>query len=83
MQDTFVFFQLLGKLLSVSELRFMDPLASLLSINELTIKKRMVELFWCHWGLCQKAMIYTLLLVTASRSILKTQLLFPEKLSES
>ena len=43
----------------------------------------MVELFWCHWGLCQKAMIYTLLLVTASRSILKTQLLFPEKLSES
>ena len=46
MQDTFVFFQLLGKLLSVSELRFMDPLVSLLSINELTIKKRMVELFF-------------------------------------
>ena len=56
MQDTFVFFQLLGKLLSVSELRFMDPLVSLLSINELTIKKRMVELFFS--GLIMVAINY-------------------------
>ena len=46
MQDTFVFFQFLGKVVSVSELRFTDLLVSLLSINELTIKKRMVELFF-------------------------------------
>ena len=57
MQDTFVFFQLLGKLLSVSELRFMDPLVSLLSINELTIKKRMVELFFFS-GLIMVAINY-------------------------
>ena len=56
MQDTFVFFQLLGKLLSVSELRFMDPLVSLLSINELTIKKRMVEPFFS--GLIMVAINY-------------------------
>ena len=43
MQDTFVFFQLLGKVKSASELRFTDPLVSLLSINELTITKRMVK----------------------------------------
>ena len=46
MQDTFVFFQLLGKVISVSELRFTDPLVSLLSVNELTIKARMVELIF-------------------------------------
>ena len=43
MQDTFVFFQLLGKVKSASELRFTDPLVSLLSIDELTITKRMVK----------------------------------------
>ena len=43
MQDTFVFFQLLGKVKSASELRFTDPLVSLLSMNELTITKRMVK----------------------------------------
>ena len=46
MQDTFVFFQLLGKVKSASELRFTDPLVSLLSINELTITKRMVKLLF-------------------------------------
>ena len=46
MQDTFVFFQLLGKVISVSELRFTDPLVSLLSVNELTIKARIVELIF-------------------------------------
>ena len=46
MQDTFVFFQLLGKVKSASELRFTDPLVSLLSTNELTITKRMVELLF-------------------------------------
>ena len=50
-----------------------------LNVNESDV----IHIVWCHWGLCQKAMIYMLLLVTASRSILKTQLLFPEKLSES
>ena len=46
MQDTFVFFQLLGKVKSASELRFTDPLVSLLSINELKITKRMVKLLF-------------------------------------
>ena len=46
MQDTFVFFQLLGKVKSASELRFTDPLVSLLSMNELTITKRMVKLLF-------------------------------------
>ena len=46
MQDTFVFFQLLGKVKSASELRFTDPLVSFLSINELTITKRMVKLLF-------------------------------------
>ena len=46
MQHTFVFFQLLGKVKSASELRFTDPLVSLLSINELTITKRMVKLLF-------------------------------------
>ena len=46
MQDTFVFFQLLGKVKSASGLRFTDPLVSLLSINELTITKRMVKLLF-------------------------------------
>ena len=46
MQDTFVFFQLLGKVKSASELRFTDPLVSLLSINKLTITKRMVKLLF-------------------------------------
>ena len=56
MQDTFVFFQFLGKVVSVSELRFTDQLVSLLSINELTIKKRMVELFF--FGLIMVAINY-------------------------
>ena len=47
MQDTFVFFQLLGKVKSASELRFTDPLVSLLSMNELTITKRIVKLLFC------------------------------------
>ena len=46
MQDTFVFFQLLGKVKSASGLRFTDPLVSLLSVNELTIKARIVELIF-------------------------------------
>ena len=46
MQDTFVFFQLLGKVISVSELRFTDSLVSFLFINELTITKRMIEPFF-------------------------------------
>ena len=56
MQDTFVFFQLLGKVISVSELRFTDSLVSLLFINELTITKRMIEPFF---GLVTVTINYT------------------------
>ena len=86
MQDTFVFFQLLGKVKSASELRFTDPLVSLLSINEFTKMYRSFKAAYiypnvkttgvCHWSLRQKATISMFLLVNASRSVLKTQLFF-------
>lgn len=53
MQDTFAFYQLLGNAESALESRFTEPLVSLHSINQLTLKNRIVQLCsatsWWHF----------------------------------